>query len=144
MMSLLEEFMIEILAMLMGGRQMPARQVFRSIVSQSARIRVMKVLLEEAPHNRDKAAEHDEVITRFERISEARNRYVHGMWYTRFGAIYIEERRTPEDFTARKKREVKLSELETLTHEMADLARLITKIVYPPKTKSAPSNRNAS
>jgi hypothetical protein len=50
-----EEEMIELLRDLIGGgKELPARQIFRSIVSNDARRKLLVALLEQAPINRTK------------------------------------------------------------------------------------------
>ncbi len=77
----LEQGMIAVLDDLLGGNT-PARQVFFSIVSQQARIKVMRSLLEQSSQNSDKSGWYDWVLDEFKSISISRNNYAHGLWWT--------------------------------------------------------------
>src|SRR4051812_44820339 len=52
-----------------------ARQMFRTIVSQQVRIKVMRSLLEKAPTHRGKGLFFDEMINEFASLNGARNGY---------------------------------------------------------------------
>lgn len=78
-----EEGMIEILRELLGGhKELPARQVFRSIINQQARIQVLTALLEQSWLNRHKDQFYDDIIGEFAGLNKKRNEYVHGLWWT--------------------------------------------------------------
>lgn len=79
----LEELMIRFMALLLGNTERPpARQIFRSVANNRARIEIMRSLLEESPSNKDKGPEYDAIISEFEAIGKERNKYVHGLWWT--------------------------------------------------------------
>jgi hypothetical protein len=79
----LEEQMIMFMGTLLADEHVsPARQIFRSVNSTQARIAIMRSLLEESMHNRDKGVEFDEIIDEFESLTKERNNYVHGLWWT--------------------------------------------------------------
>ena len=95
----IEEQIIEIMALLMGDASAPARQVFRSLNSEEARVKVMRALLETTRHNETKGREFDEVIDLFVEIKNKRNAYAHGLWWTHEGGRVFLEEHSP-DFTA--------------------------------------------
>jgi hypothetical protein len=64
------------------GVDLSARQIFRSIVSQEARITLLRNLLETNPLNKEKPASYDELIDEFDSLNKLRNLYVHGIWFT--------------------------------------------------------------
>jgi hypothetical protein len=79
----LEERMIEILSLLISDVGLaPARQIFRSVNSTHARIEIMRSLLQEAATNMGKGPLYDEIIKEFESLTDERNNYVHGLWWT--------------------------------------------------------------
>src|ERR1700748_426664 len=69
--SHLEEGMIAFFALLLGhpAPTSPARQIYRSIVSPNARIKMLKAVLEKSAINRDKTAEYDAIISEFELLN---------------------------------------------------------------------------
>jgi hypothetical protein len=76
----LEEKVIEIVRALLGGKpDLPARQIFRAVNGNAARIRVLKTLLEKAPINKEKTAIYDEIISEFGAINSIRNKFAHGL-----------------------------------------------------------------
>jgi len=89
----IEERMIAVLARLLGHPGTdngPARQVFRSIQSEHARIRMMQALLKNGFINREKPQIFDEVIRGFEIVKDKRNTYAHGLWFTHeSGKVYL-------------------------------------------------------
>ena len=118
----LEEQMIDFFALLMGETQdFPARQIFRSIVAQSARVKVMKALLERTRTNRDKDEEYDRIVTDFAALNDLRNVYVHGLWLTHESSRVFLSELALDDFHFLKKREVRLEELKTARIRMGNL-----------------------
>jgi len=109
--SHLEEAMIEVLASLLGGaNDAPARQIFRSLTSVQARLKVMNSLLHEAKSNKGKPKYYGEIISEFASLNKLRNQYVHGLWYTHAtGAPFISKPTSDDEmpFLARKPISVK-------------------------------------
>src|SRR4051794_1564707 len=71
----LEERASDLMRELIGGpRDTPSRQIFRAVVSQDARIKVMRALLQESPKNQNKGAVFDAMINEFEELNRARNK----------------------------------------------------------------------
>jgi hypothetical protein len=65
----IEDRMIDVLTELLGGNsELPSRQIFRSIVSAQARIKVMRSLLQRTELNDKKDKIYDEVINEFGRV----------------------------------------------------------------------------
>lgn len=84
----LEETMIDILELLLGDSgDHAARQVFRSVNSTQARIKIMRTLLEESKLNEHRGAVFDEIIDEFAALTTERNNYAHGLWWTDGGGI---------------------------------------------------------
>lgn len=84
-----EDAMIWMLADLLSGKNTTFMtpdategQVFRSIVSNDARIKLMRSLLTTSAHNQHRPAEYDAIIDEFEKINRRRNGLVHGIWRT--------------------------------------------------------------
>lgn len=129
----IEERMINFLALLMGDHSSPARQVFRSLNSEVARIKIMRSLLEQAPINQEKGQEFDDVLDLFAEVKKKRNTYAHGLWWTheRTERVFIEEA-SPEPFGSYfSRREVKFKEVEAAVSRMNDLSRKLLAVIYP-------------
>ena len=125
----LEERMIEFMALLMGGDQAPARQVFRSLNSEDAKLKILTSLLEDSPLNKNKGAEYDEAISLFATVKKKRNAYAHGLWYTHESSrVWLAEASSDELFFF-DKREVKIGELTATLQEMADLWHKLSAIL---------------
>lgn len=86
-----EDYMMNVLFLqLMSGGSFPgdshqplawsSRQIFRSVISQKARITIMRELLHKAPFNTHLSQKYDDLIDEFSSINGTRNDYVHGMW----------------------------------------------------------------
>ena len=78
---MVEDKMIGILADLLdyppsAGTNGPPRQIFRSIISNQARRKLMLSLLERSRINKDKEQYYDEVIAEFDKLNAKRNDYV--------------------------------------------------------------------
>ncbi len=81
----LEEMMIAVLSRLLGHPPIdngPARQVFRAVESERARIALMKALLQDAFINVDKPKLFDDVIDLFQSVKDKRNTFAHALWFT--------------------------------------------------------------
>jgi hypothetical protein len=124
--------MIEVLGLLLGDRKLPARQIFRSLRSEHARIEMLKALLEQAPINKNKGPEYDDVITRFASLNAARNNYVHGLWsvHEETGRVFLAEA-SPDETQIFEKREVVTGELRQKLREMGDLWKAIFRLTDP-------------
>lgn len=109
----IEESMIHVMALLLGESDAPARQVFRSLNSEDARIKIMRSLLEHARHNTQKGREFDEIIDLFVEIKQSRNRYAHGLWWTHdeTGRAFLEEASPDHARTFLSRREIKIGEI---------------------------------
>ena len=81
----IEELMIGFMSRLLGHPGIdhgPARQIFRAIESERARISVLTSLLENAYVNAEKPPIFDEVISLFATVKNRRNDIAHGLWFT--------------------------------------------------------------
>lgn len=141
--SHIEEEMIDILESLLGGSEdnnnVPARQIFRSIISEQARIKVMRSLLEFAEINHDKPKDYDEIIDEFAKLNKIRNTYVHGLWYTHeSNRVFLRETTAEEHFFT-ERREVKIKELKTVVTRMENLYERIVDIIHGPFDEPDPS-----
>jgi hypothetical protein len=134
--SHVEDWMIEVLRDLLGGGpQVPARQVFRSIISNQARKTMMLTLLERARINEHKSALYDQLIRDFSDLNTRRNTYVHGIWHTHeSGVVWLCEE-SIDDFHHLDAREVKKKELEEMWKLMT---ALVTKIVHRHRPQTIP------
>jgi len=127
-----EEQMIEFLGVLLGDRTLPTRQIFRSLPSEQARIKLLTALLEEAPINNDKGPEYDDIIRDFKALNTARNKYVHGLWCIHdSGRIFLAEATPEEHPVVAPRREITADELTTTLRRMGDLWKAILKLTEP-------------
>jgi hypothetical protein len=127
-----EEHMIAIMALLLGHSAAPARQIFRSLNSEDARVKVMRALLETYPGNLDKGQEYDDLIDLFVEIKNRRNAYSHGLWQTHSsGRTFLAEPTADEYPSFLAQREIKKGEL---IHGLDRIAEFVGKshaIRYP-------------
>jgi hypothetical protein len=132
--------MIEVMAILMGDRSSPARQVFRSLNSEDARVKVMRSLLEQAPSNKNKGQEFDEIIDLFVEVKKKRNIYAHGLWATHLssGRVFIQEASTDAVMTFLSRREVKIGELKASLSRMAELWAKTVVVIFANKPQPLP------
>jgi hypothetical protein len=133
--------MIEILRDLSGGDQkLPARQIFRSIISNQAREKLLITLLERAEINREKEPFYDDVIRAFHNLNKRRNKYVHGFWQTyEDGETVYLSAESVDDFHFLTARRVPIKELEKTIHDMDTLGqKLLNHFVSVLKSKSSP------
>lgn len=99
-----------------------SRTIFRSVVSQDARIKIMQNLLSSTKHNSLKPETFEEILEEFGSLNNIRNEMVHGVWHTtpdlkvvtRSKAGFLHETLTPE-------KQVKSKELTDLIRRMHDL-----------------------
>jgi hypothetical protein len=102
--------------------------LFRAVNVNATRIKVLKALLHEAPINKDRTLEYDEIIDEFEAISKIRNSYVHGLWYTHdSGTVYIAVA-SVDDFSFFEKREIGVEEIKGNIERLAELWQRIMKL----------------
>lgn len=78
----LEDYMGWVLAGLAGTDPTTAGYILRAIKSPRGRVDLLEALLQKAPRNREKGPEWDRLISDFWNVNKARNRYVHGHWWT--------------------------------------------------------------
>jgi hypothetical protein len=123
-----EEGMIAILRALLGGHATaPARQIFRSIVSERARIQMMTTLLQKTYLNQTKGNFYDDVIAEFDRLNGKRNAYVHGLWWTREDGRLFLTNDLVGDHHFYRSREVPFSEIRETVSGMKRLLRNLAK-----------------
>ena len=116
-----EEVMTWVLEDLLEGKRnetfssnSPVRKIFRTVVSEDARIKIMWALLEGAPHNSAMPELYDDIIDEFRALNGIRNRLVHGFWYTdATGKVTLRassndpiELETPQEITAKYLRKI--------------------------------------
>lgn len=129
--SWLEEAMISVMASLLSADKStaPARQIFRSVVSAEARIKILKNLLEKGRHNISKSTFYDEVIDEFCSLNRARNQYAHGLWITKLDKnlkVFLFESSSDDDFMfSSTPRHVSIKELEQTRQNIITLTRRI-------------------
>jgi hypothetical protein len=128
-----EDVMIGILSDLLGNAPIrgrttgPARQIFRAVLSNRARTKIMASLLEKASINRNKDPFYDDVIEEFDKLNGKRNAYLHGLWYTHgSGKVFLSEQ-SLDDFHFFDAREVKVGELEDVLDRMGTLLTKVTR-----------------
>jgi hypothetical protein len=130
----IEEMMIAFLARLLGHPPTsdgPARQVFRALKSEEARIQVLRALLENAHINLEKPQIYDEVIEGFAAVKNTRNDFAHDLWFTHeSGRVYLAPCSTDmEPWIHQTKRRVTLPELEFNLKRIEELAKKIRDAV---------------
>ena len=102
-----------------------ARQMFRTIVSQQLRIKIMRSLLQKTPIHRGKGLFFDKMIKEFEALNKVRNGYAHGLWFTGSDRnLYLEEE-TDVYGVFLNKRKVMPEELVGHLKRMADFLKRI-------------------
>jgi len=121
----IEDQMIEVLGDLIGGKSAPARQIFKSIISNKARKMVMLACLERSPINANKSAVYDTIIQQFSELNGRRNTFLHGLWYTHdSGRIFLSEE-SVDDHHWMEVREVEFNEMEAMNNLMWALSMKI-------------------
>lgn len=117
-----EDQMISVLGILIFGRnQPPSRQIYKKLSGSAARADLMRILLQKTELNKDKSEEFDSVINEFSRLSEVRNRYVHGLWWTHEnGETYLQEA-TKADFDWLNVRKIEVAELTNFLVQSTEL-----------------------
>lgn len=121
-----------------GGPGVPARQIFRSIVSNEARKKVMLGLLERAQINRSKDRFYDDIIAEFYSLNGIRNDYIHGLWATHESGRVFLTVESVDDFHFLAAREVKSTDLEATIEQMHKLNRkLIDHLIARVKKRTA-------
>lgn len=76
-----EEHLIDILRILIGSEDSGvARQIFRSVAGDKARLEIIRGLLERTIRNAKRTRDFDDALKAFEVVKNKRNRFVHGLW----------------------------------------------------------------
>jgi hypothetical protein len=119
-----EERMICVLRDLIAGHaKVPARQIFRSVISEAARIRIMTALLEHSPMNAGKNQFYDKVIFAFRSLNSKRNAMVHGVWWTRDDGKIFVSKESLDEHPVGNGRPVPIKELSTIIKKMEGLVK---------------------
>lgn len=127
-----EDMMIQILQDLLGNKSAPARQIFHSVLANSARKKLMLACLQKAKINAKKTDLYEIIITQFSKLNDLRNTYLHGLWYTHeSGRVFLSES-AMDDFHYMDSREVDIDEL----HAMQKAIRRLTNAIW---TRRSPS-----
>jgi len=103
------------------------RQVFRPIGSNGGRVKVMSALLAFYPGNDLKRLNprFREVITEFQSLTNLRNDYLHGLWWTKFdGNVYLQTENVEESMF-NKKRRIPKKDFERFNSRCTSLQRMI-------------------
>jgi hypothetical protein len=115
-----EEELIELLYVLIGSHDRGvARQIFRAVAGDKARLDIIRSLLEKTRRNAQRTREFDDALKAFEVIKQKRNHWIHGLWYTHDDSCttYLSDDMTHELPFSRSK-PVKLAELESCIREI--------------------------
>jgi hypothetical protein len=131
---LIEEKMIRFLSRLLGypgTGDDPARQIFRTIESQRARINLMQALLQNAHINHSKPAKFDAVVALFKSVKDRRDDLAHGLWYTHeSGRVFLAKASNDMGLLLPSmRREVSINELNCDVERMRELTRKIDDAV---------------
>jgi hypothetical protein len=121
-----EDLMIGVLQDLLGGgKRAPARQIFHSIVSNQARMNLLRTCLQRSKINAKKTDIYETIIQQFSSLYAKRNTFLHGLWYTHeSGRVFLSESAV-DDFHYFNSREVKVEELEEMDKAMGLLSSTI-------------------
>ena len=107
-----------------------AGYVLRSIGTHYGRATLMEQLLQKAPQNAHRSEAFDEIISEFKSIGSARNKYVHGRWWTNrdTGDTYLAEHEDelPQFFAPRV---VKDGEIDACTSR---IHALMARVIFNP------------
>jgi hypothetical protein len=126
--SHLEEAMIYVFATLSGmKRRGPSREIFRSIIAQEVKIRMMRFLLEESEINAEQPPFFDVVLDKFQSLNSTRNKYIHGLWFNGQGVTYLsstDPARHPFETVTRK---IVAKELQDFLKRTSELTGAITE-----------------
>ncbi len=114
--------MSKVFAVLMGTEdEVAAGYIFRAIVAQQGRIKMMDRLLA-SPINADLDDFYDQALTEFEKLNKLRNQYLHGLWRTRDTGEVLLSVPTGEPLAAfRTGRKVSSKELDDVIERMGKL-----------------------
>ena len=126
----LEERMIYIFGILTKTERGAAREIFRSVIAQEVKIKMMRFLLEETEGHAQQPPFFDKVLDEFQSLNTSRNKYVHGLWYHNEKATYLsssDPARHPFETVTRK---VKASELDAFLERANTLAAAITQYQF--------------
>jgi hypothetical protein len=137
-----EEQMILLLGQLITGKQNndwhvqdTSRLIFRSIVSETARIKIMRALLEDAPQNVNMGSEFDAVLDEFSSLNSQRNKYVHGLWWTEPKSLdVLLTNPTDHPIKSYTPHVVTLKEIQDILQRMRKLHGAISRCLNPPQS----------
>jgi hypothetical protein len=122
-----EERMICVLRDLIAGHTLvPARQIFRSVISEAVRIRIMTALLEHSPGNAGKSQFYDKILLDFRSLNSKRNVMVHGIWWTRDDGKMFVSKESLNEYSVGNGREVPLKEVSAIIKKVAALIKRLT------------------
>lgn len=128
----IEERMIQVMAILIGDNNAPAREIFRSLNSEDARVKVMRSLLHTAQRNMAKGPEFDELIDLFVEIKKKRNSYAHGQWWThQSGRVFLDEPSPDWTDTYLSRREIKAGELNAAIKRIGEFNGRALGVLQP-------------
>jgi hypothetical protein len=126
----IEDKMIDVLTELLGGDYgLPSRQIYRSIISPQARIKVLRSLLERTEMNQRKDKIYDEILNEFASLNNLRNTYLHGLWHTHEGGRVFFIEASVDETSLFENREVKIEEIVSAIGKMTDLEDRISDLI---------------
>lgn len=126
-----EEDMITILATLMGADQKtPVREIFRSIIAQEAKIKMMRHLLEETEANTHRGPHFDKIIKEFAALNALRNKYIHGLWFNADGETFLSTTDPAHHPFFTTTRKIEASELEIFLSRCLNLKSAINAVRF--------------
>lgn len=120
-----EDMMIQVLQDLLGSKNAPARQIFHSVRANSARKKLMLACLQKAQINAKKSDLYEIIISQFSALTDLRNTYLHGLWYTHeSGRVFLSES-AMDDFHYVDAREIPIDELHIMNKAISTLTHTI-------------------
>ena len=123
--------MPRVLTVLLGlPDERPAGYVYRALRNPSARIDVLRDLLEKSPSNKNKSQQYDELISKYQTVRSGRNAYAHGLWWTdsETNAVYL-ARRDEHGFAFFDAQPEPLDNLKALHMQIGDLIRFLHQTI---------------
>lgn len=138
-----ESYMPKLLAALMGRASvMNAAYVYRTLKNPKIRFDVMRNLLENSPTNQELGDDFTELLADYDKARTARNAYVHGLWFTGPGGVFLARSDEVHGQGYRRAALEPIAKLDaTLMLIRSILGRLVRLYVYgtPPRIAPPPA-----
>lgn len=133
----LEEHILGFQTILLGGKEglgnfqlaMASRIIFKATISQQARIKLMRSLLQTLELHANRGAEYDAIIAEYDALNTLRNKYAHGLWNTLADGGEVVLRTSQSDLTkAGEPQQITAADLNSVIERMRTLHGMISAI----------------